>query len=167
MYKVKNKIFHLTQLQTISLFLSFASHPYSPSPMNNINSSGHVSPLAINTLSSMHIKSEPITPPRDTTTPSTQLRPLSNNTDHLSPGHLAASPGMPGHLSPSGMPSNMSPHLSPSTVGQAIPGHVSPSMSGHLSPMPLNNSRSSPVNSHHLDYDSPMVKRSRMEGWTT
>lgn len=140
---------------------------FSPNPMSSV--SGQVSPLAINTLSGMHIKSEPITPPRDTTTPSTQLRPQSSGTGHLSPssgvtGHLCPSPSMTGHLSPSAG-HGMSGHLSPSAVGPA--GHISPS--GHLSPaLPMgHNSASSPVNSQHLEYDSPMVKRSRMEGWTT
>ncbi|KAI8792778.1 myocyte-specific enhancer factor 2A-like isoform X2 [Biomphalaria glabrata] len=132
---------------------------HSPNSMGSM--SGQVSPLAISTLSGMHIKSEPITPPRDTTTPSTQLRPQSSGTGHLSP-----SPGMTGHLSPLGSNHTMSGHLSPSTVGQ---GHISPSTTGHLSPaQPMGHSNnSSPVNSQHLDYDSPMVKRSRMEGWTT
>ncbi|CAL1544480.1 unnamed protein product [Lymnaea stagnalis] len=139
---------------------------HSPNQMGSM--SGQVSPLAINTLSGMHIKSEPITPPRDTTTPSTQLRPQSSGTGHLSPssgmtGHLSPSPGMTGHLSPSGG-HTMSGHLSPSNVGQ---GHISPS--GHLSPaQPMGHSNNnSPLNGQHLDYDSPMVKRSRMEGWTT
>ncbi|BFY97275.1 hypothetical protein BsWGS_00315 [Bradybaena similaris] len=141
---------------------------HSPNPMNM---SGQVSPLAINTLSGMHIKSEPITPPRDTTTPSTQFRPHSSGTGHLSPSsgmtsHLCPSPSITGHLSPSGG-HNMPGHLSPSTVGPA--GHISPSATGHLSPaLPIGHSNNnSPVNTQHLDYDSPMVKRSRMEGWTT
>ncbi|XP_012935662.1 myocyte-specific enhancer factor 2A isoform X2 [Aplysia californica] len=163
---------------------------HSPTPMGNI-SSGQVSPLAINTLSGMRIKSEPITPPRDTTTPSGQLRPLSSGTGHLSPssgvaGHLSPSSGMPGagHLSPSGGGNNsgggggggggggcsgaMPGHLSPSNMGPM--GHISPTVPGHISPaqqMAAHSNNNSPTTGQHLDHDSPMVKRSRMEGWTT
>ncbi|XP_046562660.1 myocyte-specific enhancer factor 2A-like isoform X1 [Haliotis rubra] len=91
------------------------------------NSGHHLSPLAINTMTQpMNIKSEPISPPRDSTTPSShhqqqqqQLRPPSAGTGHLSPGHISHS------------------------------------------------NSSSPVNVHTNDYDGPMVKRSRIEGWAT
>ncbi|KAK3097322.1 hypothetical protein FSP39_008615 [Pinctada imbricata] len=56
------------------------------------NNSGHVSPLMVNTMNQniqMNIKSEPISPPRDSTTPSSlhSLRPPSAGQGHLSPNH--------------------------------------------------------------------------------
>ena len=161
-------------------------------------SSGHVSPLAINTLSGMRIKSEPITPPRDSTTPSgqgQQLRPQSGGTGHLSPslgppGHLSPNNVMPGgpitgHLSPS--PNHMAPGGPGGGGGGPLPGHLSPlhmghpasHPGGHISPVPpappghtspgqhiVHSNNNSPT-SQQLEHDSPMIKRSRMEGWTT
>ncbi|XP_029635745.1 myocyte-specific enhancer factor 2C isoform X3 [Octopus sinensis] len=59
--------------------------------MTNNNSA-----LALNILNpglTMHIKSEPISPPRESNTPSSQqLRPTSvNNQGHISPGHISHS----------------------------------------------------------------------------
>ncbi|GFO21347.1 hypothetical protein PoB_004785200 [Plakobranchus ocellatus] len=163
---------------------NMVSH-HSPVPMGSMP--GQVSPLPITTLSGMHIKSEPITPPRDTTTPSSHLRPHSITTGHLSPsaanmagghispmatGHLSPTPSMPnqGHISPGGsaVSGTGQGHLSPS--GMPGVGPQLSSMSGHLSPgQPMVHSNNgSPVDTQQLDYDSPgMVKRSRMEGWTT
>ncbi|RUS90492.1 hypothetical protein EGW08_001760 [Elysia chlorotica] len=166
---------------------SLSAHPsgmishHSPTPMGGM--SGQASPLPITTLSGMHIKSEPITPPRDTTTPSSQLRPHSITGGHLSPstanmsgghispmatGHLSPTPSMPvqGHISPT-VPGGGHGHLSPS--GMSAGGPQLSSMTSHLSPaQPMVHSNSgSPVDTQQLDYDSPgMVKRSRLEGWT-
>ncbi|GFR91539.1 hypothetical protein ElyMa_004330500 [Elysia marginata] len=166
---------------------SLSAHPpgmvshHSPTPMGNM--SGQVSPLPITTLSGMHIKSEPITPPRDTTTPSSQLRPHSISAGHLSPstasmsaghispmatGHLSPTPSMPvqGHISPTVSGSSHG-HLSPS--GMSTGGPQLSSLTSHLSPgQPMVHSNTgSPVDTQQLDYDSPgMVKRSRLEGWT-
>lgn len=149
-------------------FCFFYSVFHSPNAMGNI--SGQISMLGINTLGGMHIKSEPITPPRDTTTPSSQLRSQSVGAGHLSPssgltGHLSPSPAMTGHLSPSSGVHGMPGHLSPSAMG--LPGHISPSI--HLSPGQTigHSNNSPPAPAQHLDYDRPIVKRSRMEGWTT
>jgi len=90
------------------------------------NNTGHLSPLAVNTMNhnipGMHIKSEPISPPRESTTPSNlhSLRPPSTGQGQLSPNHI---------------------------------NHM------HSSPSP---------NSHSLDYDGPLLKRSRIDhGWAT
>ncbi|XP_050403682.1 myocyte-specific enhancer factor 2A [Patella vulgata] len=66
--------------------------PHSGSISHGI-SSGNVSPMALNTMSAMNIKSEPISPPRETTTPSSHhmLRPPSSGPGHLSPGHISHS----------------------------------------------------------------------------
>ncbi|KAL5005504.1 hypothetical protein ScPMuIL_018960 [Solemya velum] len=89
-----------------------------------------MSPLAINTMNHnipMNIKSEPISPPRDSTTPTThhQLRPPSTGQVHLSQGHLS-------------------------------PGHISHAHSNNSSPTGT-----------HGDYDMPVLKRPRLEVWST
>lgn len=119
--------------------------PMSHSPMmghhspvhHTMSVGGHVSPMNVNTLSSMHIKSEPITPPRESTTPSGPMPPLPQQQQQQH-------------------------QLRPMSDGSGNGG-------GHLSPGHLvsHSDCSSPVNPHSLDYDSPMVKRSRIEAWTT
>ncbi|KAL8610791.1 hypothetical protein ACOMHN_016774 [Nucella lapillus] len=53
------------------------------SPVHPSMVGGHVSPMTVNTLSGMHIKSEPITPPR-IPTPSGPLPPTSNSNSNSS-----------------------------------------------------------------------------------
>lgn len=90
---------------------------------------GHVSPLAVNTMNQgipMHIKSEPISPPRDSTSVSSNhhsLRPPSQGQGHLSPVH-----------------------------------QLNQSHSNNSSPTGT---------SHSLDYDGPLLKRPRVDGWAT
>lgn len=61
---------------------------------NSGHGGGSISPLAVNTMNhhnlAMTIKSEPLSPPRDSTTPSNHhiLRPPSSSQNHLSPGHI-------------------------------------------------------------------------------
>ncbi|XP_033749140.1 myocyte-specific enhancer factor 2C-like isoform X1 [Pecten maximus] len=97
-------------------------------PGSNNPGGGHLSPLAINTINHnmpMHIKSEPISPPRDSTTPSNlhSLRPPSSGQGHLSPVHM---------------------------------NHTH------------SNNSSPNTNSQPLEYDGPLLKRTRVDhGWTT
>ena len=61
---------------------------------NTGHGGGTISPLAVNTMNhhnlAMTIKSEPLSPPRDSTTSSNHhiLRPPSTGQNHLSPGHI-------------------------------------------------------------------------------
>ena len=92
----------------------------------------------------MNIKSEPISPQRDSTTPSSQHQ--------LHPAAAAAAAHAGGHISP-------------------MPGHISPMPGGHISPNPMANGASnspSPITSTQ-DYDLPNAKRPRIssEGWAS
>ena len=111
---------------------------YSPVPPGMMG--GHISPMPVQQLQGAHVKSEPITPPHESTTPQTQPLappPPPIQTSGLHP--IGDAVGGGGHLSPA-------------------PGHLSP----HI------DTAQSPVNVHNMDYgDGPMAKRSRMEGWTT
>ncbi|KAK3610262.1 hypothetical protein CHS0354_022325 [Potamilus streckersoni] len=91
----------------------------------------NLSSINVNTVNhgmTMNIKSEPISPPRDSTTPSSHhtLRPPSTGQGHLSPGHI-------------------SPHLS----------------------HPPSNCSSPTGSIHPSDYEGPMMKRPRVDGWAT
>ncbi|XP_076465958.1 myocyte-specific enhancer factor 2A-like isoform X2 [Babylonia areolata] len=106
---------------------------------------GHVSPMTVNNLSGIHVKSEPITPPppaRDSTTPSGPMPP-----GQASPQPQQQQQGQQGQHQLQAMGDGMGNQLSP----------VHPSQTD----------ASSPVHVHNLDYDSPLAKRSRIEGWTT
>lgn len=113
--------------------------------VTNTGANHSVSPLLINTMNhnrhnmNMNIKSEPISPPRESTTPSGHhtLRPPSQqgqSQGHLSPGHI-------------------SPHLSHSNCS---------SPTANLHP-----TGPSPQQQTVTDFDGPMMKRPRLEGWTT
>ncbi|PVD19705.1 hypothetical protein C0Q70_20196 [Pomacea canaliculata] len=101
----------------------------------SISLSSHSSPMGVNILSGIHIKSEPITPPRESTTPS---GPMPHHIQQQQPQQ----------------------QLRPSSGGNGT-GHLSP---GHAM---SHSDSSSPVSVHALDYESPAVKRSRIEAWTT
>lgn len=73
--------------------------------------SGHLSPLAVNTMNQnvlSSIKSEPISPPRESTTPSNHhsLRPPSS----AGPGHLSPVQNLNHTHSNSSSPTGISPH---------------------------------------------------------
>ncbi|XP_076030298.1 myocyte-specific enhancer factor 2-like isoform X2 [Oratosquilla oratoria] len=90
--------------------------------------------------SPISIKSEPISPPRDTTGNSHLIRPSSSDTGHLSP-----TPTL--HMS-----------QAHNLYGATPTGHITPT--SHASP--------EGATSHHLDYETPLSKRPRMtEGWAT
>ena len=90
----------------------------------------------------MNIKSEPISPPRESNTPSGHhtLRPPSQQGQVIHQGHLS-----PGHISP---------HLSHSNCS-------SPTANLH------GTGPSQQQQQTLTDFDNPMMKRPRLEGWTT
>lgn len=106
----------------------------------------NISPLLINSMNNrLSIKSEPISPPRETNTPSNHhaLRPPSQNTGHLSPGpHIGQS-----HSNCSSPTGNL-PHQQQQQQQQ-------PSQQQQQQQQGL------------TDFDGPMMKRQRVEGWTT
>lgn len=135
-----------------------------------MNSPGanHVSPLLINTMNQrLNIKSEPISPTRDSNTPSNTmagLRPPSQTPGHLSPGHMSP------HLNTSH--SNCS---SPTANMQQHGGGVAPPPHQNTAP-PGNVVQNQQQQQHGLngggggmtDFDNgPLMKRQRVEGWTT
>ncbi|KAK7068545.1 hypothetical protein SK128_026589 [Halocaridina rubra] len=93
----------------------------------------------------VRIKSEPTSPQRDQNCiPASHLhRPASTDTGHLSPAP-------PSHLGPS------SNHPVHSLYSNTLSGHLTPT--SHASPEAA---------SHHSDYDTPLSKRPRTEGWAT
>ncbi|XP_052277490.1 myocyte-specific enhancer factor 2C-like isoform X3 [Dreissena polymorpha] len=141
-----------------------------PGSVPNIGSPGsnHVSPLLINTMNSrLSIKSEPVSPTRDSNTPSNPmgLRPPSQNQGQYSPGH-------------------MSPHLNASHNNCSSPTvthmqHGVPGPVGHLPQQQHPHHHHQQQQQQHggmnggggvvmQDYDGgPMMKRARMEEWTT
>jgi len=111
--------------------------------------------LSVNTANqgNMCIKSEPISPPRDSTTPSSQhqLRPPSNGhmSGHVSPHHMS------GHVSPHHMSGHVSPHH---MSGHGSPHHMSNHSSDSSSPLGMNGGTPT-------DFDGPSMKRPRMAEW--
>jgi hypothetical protein len=104
--------------------------------------------MTVNTLSGMHIKSEPITPPRESTTPSGP-HPHQPQQQQLQ---------QPQQQQPVGL----------RLMGEGMGG------GGHLSPIhasPHGGDSSSPVSTHMDGYgdNMPMAKRLRVdqEGWAT
>ena len=117
----------------------------------------HVSPLLINTMNHrLNIKSEPISPTRDSHTPSNHLslRPPSQNQGHLSPGHV-------------------SPHLSQSPTNCPSPSAVAMQQTQQQQHVAAQQHQvQQQQQQQHCgggmsDYDGPMMKRQRVEGWTT
>lgn len=130
----------------------------------------HVSPLLINTMNHrLNIKSEPASPTRDSHTPTNHLslRPPSQGQGHLSPvqGHLS-----PGHISPhlSKSPTNCP---SPSAGMQQAPPPSQQQQQQQQQPSPQTGMpqqmNCGGGGGGMGDYDGPMMKRPRMEGWTT
>ncbi|XP_061163672.1 myocyte-specific enhancer factor 2C-like isoform X1 [Saccostrea echinata] len=79
--------------------------------LHGMSGPGHLSPLAVNTMNQnvlSSIKSEPISPPRESTTPSNHhsLRPLSST----GPGHLSPVQNINHTHSNSSSPTGISPH---------------------------------------------------------
>ena len=116
-----------------------------------------ISPLLINTMNHrLNIKSEPISPPRDSTTPSNHntLRPPSQNQGHLSPGHV-------------------SPHLSQSHSNCSSPTaglqHTNTHQQGSVPPPSSHPQSQQPQHPPPgmTEFDSPLMKRPRLEGWNT
>ncbi|XP_076443843.1 uncharacterized protein LOC143282167 isoform X2 [Babylonia areolata] len=122
---------------------------HSPVPQGMVG--GHVSPMTVNTLSGMQIKSEPITPPR-VPTPSGPIAP-HQPLPQQHPQHQHQQ-----HQHPQ-QQQQQQQQLHP--MGEGVGGHLSPVHH------PSHTDAASPASIHSLDYDSPMVKRSRIEGWTT
>ena len=128
-----------------------------------MNSPGanHVSPLLINTMNQrLNIKSEPISPTRDTNTPSNGsmgLRPPSQQAPgHLSPGHMSPHINT-SHSNCSSPTANMQQH------GVAPPPHQ------NMTPLPMGQQQMPGMNGGGglTDFDGPLMKRQRVEGWAT
>lgn len=125
-----------------------------------MNSPGanHVSPLLINTMNQrLNIKSEPISPTRDSNTPSNTmgLRPPSQTPGHLSPGHMSPHINT-SHSNCSSPTANMQQH-----GGVAPPPHQS---------LAQNQQQQQGLNGGGglTDFDNgPLMKRQRVEGWAT
>ncbi|XP_053406164.1 myocyte-specific enhancer factor 2A-like isoform X2 [Mercenaria mercenaria] len=118
-----------------------------------------VSPLLINTMNHrLNIKSEPISPTRDSHTPSNHLslRPLSQNQGHLSPGHVSP------HLSQS--PTNCP---SPSATMQQAQQQQHAAAQQQQQQVQQHQQQQQHCGGGMSDYDGPMMKRPRVEGWTT
>lgn len=129
-----------------------------------MNSPGanHVSPLLINTMNQrLNIKSEPISPTRDSNTPSNTmgLRPPSQTPGHLSPGHM--SPHLTSH-------SNCS---SPTAASMRQHGGVGPPPHQSVTPVPQSQPQQQQPGMNGggglTDFDGPLMKRQRVEGWAT
>ena len=114
----------------------------------------------------MNIKSEPISPPRDSNTPSGghhTLRPPSQQGQ--SQGHLSQGQG---HLSPG----HISPHLSHSNCSSPTANLQNVNFHGAgPSPQPQQQIQQQQQQlqqqQQQTDFDSPMMKRPRLDGWTT
>ncbi|WAQ98365.1 hypothetical protein MAR_022738, partial [Mya arenaria] len=132
-------------------------------------SGNHVSPLLINTMNQrLNIKSEPLSPTRDSNTPNMGLRPPSQNPGQYSPGHMSphlnashsnCSSPTPGLQQHGGHP----PHQQNPVQPPGGPPVTMTTHDQHQQHGGMNGGCGLP------DYDSggPMMKRARLEGWTT
>jgi len=140
----------------------------------NMGSPGgnHVSPLLINTMNQrLNIKSEPVSPTREGT-PSMGLRPPSQNPGQYSPGHMSPLLNA-SHSNCSSPVANMHggpPPPHPQSHGQPPGSQGGPQQSNMGSDQQHGGMNGGGGGGNGMsDYDSggPMMKRQRLEGWTT